>query len=688
MRLSIKIIENKIMHEDKDLVGKSLAKLSLKGKMRFGFGIFSVVLIIVTIQAVINLYIVREDIKEVIEVKQPVSLEAGQMVSSLKNSIIYLSSYMLTAEPTYMLNYQNEHSKSISILKLIKPKLNAQQLVEHAKLTKYFNKLPTLINKVVKYTTNSHQKFPAFKFVAENMEAKAKTIKQQLVFMTDSELEELSAERKEIVSLLFNLQEAWVAVMSNLRGYVAFRTEAMAGETGKGLKSVIAILDKMSNLPIELSFEEEEGIKIIKNMVKQYQHNFVQLKAIHQGPKWRMDTWVIKNELSPLFEKINKSVVAIGDISTQDMVTTSEKLIESSMFNLKLLISISILGSIIGFFIARKVTSSLIMPVDRIVIAMKDIAEGEGDLTRRLQVNGTDELAVLSGYFNNFIGKIQKTISEVTKTVDSLESSSKSLKETTHITKEGIDNQVVISEQLSSSMQAMAKNSKAIEDHSKNTSSATEQALNRVKESGEVVGSASKTIQQVSDGMDEINKSVIKLNKDSQTIRSVTEVIKEIANQTNMLALNATVEAARAGEHGRGFAVVADEVRGLAKRTQESTQLIDDAISQISHATDETIKVVKKGQATTKIGYDSVMKANQVLSPVVILMDDINNMNNEMFASSQSQNVLVKDVNKRINKIHEISTKSVGYSENNENSSDSIQIDADKLEKLVHQFKI
>lgn len=676
------------MHEDKDLVGKSLAKLSLKGKMRFGFGIFSVVLIIVTIQAVINLYIVREDIKEVIEVKQPVSLEAGQMVSSLKNSIIYLSSYMLTAEPTYMLNYQNEHSKSISILKLIKPKLNAQQLVEHAKLTKYFNKLPTLINKVVKYTTNSHQKFPAFKFVAENMEAKAKTIKQQLVFMTDSELEELSAERKEIVSLLFNLQEAWVAVMSNLRGYVAFRTEAMAGETGKGLKSVIAILDKMSNLPIELSFEEEEGIEIIKNMVKQYQHNFVQLKAIHQGPKWRMDTWVIKNELSPLFEKINKSVVAIGDISTQDMVTTSEKLIESSMFNLKLLISISILGSIIGFFIARKVTSSLIMPVDRIVIAMKDIAEGEGDLTRRLQVNGTDELAVLSGYFNNFIGKIQKTISEVTKTVDSLESSSKSLKETTHITKEGIDNQVVISEQLSSSMQAMAKNSKAIEDHSKNTSSATEQALNRVKESGEVVGSASKTIQQVSDGMDEINKSVIKLNKDSQTIRSVTEVIKEIANQTNMLALNATVEAARAGEHGRGFAVVADEVRGLAKRTQESTQLIDDAISQISHATDETIKVVKKGQATTKIGYDSVMKANQVLSPVVILMDDINNMNNEMFASSQSQNVLVKDVNKRINKIHEISTKSVGYSENNENSSDSIQIDADKLEKLVHQFKI
>lgn len=676
------------MHEDKDLVGKSLAKLSLKGKIRFGFGIFSVVLIIVTIQAVINLYIVREDIKEVIEVKQPVSLEAGQMVSSLKNSIIYLSSYMLTAEPTYMLNYQNEHSKSISILKLIKPKLNAQQLVEHAKLTKYFNKLPTLINKVVKYTTNSHQKFPAFKFVAENMEAKAKTIKQQLVFMTDSELEELSAERKEIVSLLFNLQEAWVAVMSNLRGYVAFRTEAMAGETGKGLKSVIAILDKMSNLPIELSFEEEEGIEIIKNMVKQYQHNFVQLKAIHQGPKWRMDTWVIKNELSPLFEKINKSVVAIGDISTQDMVTTSEKLIESSMFNLKLLISISILGSIIGFFIARKVTSSLIMPVDRIVIAMKDIAEGEGDLTRRLQVNGTDELAVLSGYFNNFIGKIQKTISEVTKTVDSLESSSKSLKETTHITKEGIDNQVVISEQLSSSMQAMAKNSKAIEDHSKNTSSATEQALNRVKESGEVVGSASKTIQQVSDGMDEINKSVIKLNKDSQTIRSVTEVIKEIANQTNMLALNATVEAARAGEHGRGFAVVADEVRGLAKRTQESTQLIDDAISQISHATDETIKVVKKGQATTKIGYDSVMKANQVLSPVVILMDDINNMNNEMFASSQSQNVLVKDVNKRINKIHEISTKSVGYSENNENSSDSIQIDADKLEKLVHQFKI
>ena len=670
-------------------MGKYLANLTLKKKLRAGFGVFSFVLIIVTLQAVINLYIVKEDIREVVETKQPVSLESQEINRALESSMIQLSSYMLTGQERYLTNYQSEYGKAVSLLKSIKSKLTPSQLSEHAKASELIKKFPKLVGDVVTYTTVRNKKYPAFLYVANNMEAKAKTVQQQLGFMTNSELDDLSMERRIMVDLLLKLQKSWLNVMSSLRGYVAFRTEGMAKDTADGINAVLSILTQMSEQEeAELTFEEEEGIETIRGVVKGYQENFNALKEIHQGPKWRMDTWVMQNELSPLFEELNHSIRTISKDATDEMVTTSKTVVASSYENLKLLIIISVLGSLIGFYIARKVTQSLTKPVDRIVVAMKDIAEGDGDLTRRLTVGGKDELAMLANYFNAFITKIQKTLKEVTLTVGHLEESSVDLKKVTHATKKGVTSQLTISEQLSASMQKMEKQSKAIEDHSHNTSSATEQAVSRVKEGGEVVKGASEIIQKVSDGMDEITKSVKMLNNDSQVISTVINVIKEIAEQTNLLALNAAIEAARAGEHGRGFAVVADEVRGLAKRTQESTVEIENVIKKIRSATEQTVNVVEEGQKTTKLGFDAVMKAHKVLDPVVILIDDINSMNNEMLSSAQAQNNLVKIVNSNINDIHDISIKTAGSSEKSEVSIDELRETADRLEKLIHQFKI
>ncbi|MPQ75570.1 methyl-accepting chemotaxis protein [Hydrogenovibrio sp. JE_KL2] len=669
-----------------------LSKLTVKRKMRFGFGVIWAVLAIITIQAAVNLYIVRVNVQKVVDVKQPVALKASEMSMTLEKSMNSLSMFMLTDDAKSLDTYEDGLKKAEKLLVEVRKNVansDSKQNADLNSIQKSLKELPPLVDEVKLLQTDRNKKFPAFEFVNKNMIGPAQKIQQQISLMISSELEDLQSSRKPVLSTLLSMQKDWLNVLSSIRGYVAFRTDGMAADAENYLNQFEAGIDKLSQQKeIELTLEEDDGIDAIKAQYVDYRESFMKLKEIHQGPKWRMDTWLMEHKIQPVFKQIEEHLNSISSQAISDMQNTSQTVVDSTLRNLILLLSLSIIGQFVGMLISRKVTRAVVHPVENLATAMKNISQGEGDLTKRLTIKGQDELADLANYFNLFISRIQEMLKEVTETVHELEQASSGLLRVTHETKDGVEEQMLASEKLSNSMVIMDEKAKSVEDHSHNTSSATAQAVSRVKESGEVVTSAAETIKLVSNRMDEITQAVMQLNNDSQTISTVINVIREIAEQTNLLALNAAIEAARAGEHGRGFAVVADEVRGLAQRTQESTLQIEAVIEKIRKATEETVTVVEQGQETTKIGYDSVMKVQKVLSPVIILMDDINNMSNQMLASAQSQNELVNEVNGNINQIHKVTRNTVEGAANTETSGNQLQHLADKLEQLVHQFKI
>lgn len=669
-----------------------LNKMTVKRKMRFGFGVIWAVLAVITIQAAVNLYIVRVNVKTVVDNKQPLALKASEMSMTLEKSMNALSMYMLTKDEKTLEEYNDGIKKADKLLDEVRQNVASENSTQNSDLTSIQNSLkilPPLVEQVKLLQTDRNKKFPAFEFVNTHMVGTAQKIQQQISLMVASELEDLQPSRKPVLSTLLAMQKDWLNVLSSVRGYVAFRTDGMSADAENYLNQFESGIEKLSQQKnIELTLEEEDGVDSIKTEYVNYRESFMRLKQIHQGPKWRMDTWLMDNKIQPVFKSIEEHLNSISGQAISDMQDTSQVVVDSTLRNLILLLSLSIIGQLVGMIISRKVTQSVVSPVENLASAMKNISQGEGDLTKRLNIKGKDELADLANYFNMFIGRIQEMLKEVTETVHELEEASNGLLRVTHETKDGVEEQMAASEKLSRSMVIMDEKAKSVEDHSHNTSSATAQAVSRVKESGEVVTSAADTIQLVSNRMDEITQAVMQLNNDSQTISTVINVIREIAEQTNLLALNAAIEAARAGEHGRGFAVVADEVRGLAQRTQESTLQIEAVIQKIRKATEETVSVVEQGQETTKTGYDSVMKVQKVLSPVIILMDDINNMSNQMLASAQSQNELVNEVNDNINQIHRVTQNTVEGAANTETSGNRLQQLADKLEQLVHQFRI
>jgi methyl-accepting chemotaxis protein len=669
-------------------------KLTIKRKIRFGFGLMGVILTTVTVIAVISLYLVRMNIGELVEDKQPVLAHASEVVINLEKSVHMLSQYALTKEADFLIQYEDYLDRSVGHLDSLKNQMlengisaNEKQLVE--KIQGNIDQLPVYADKLHAIVNDPNKLFPAFQFVDDKMVNTALLIQQQIGLMIQSELNDLSPERQPLLKVLIAMEKDWFTVTSSIRGYMAFRTSIMSDRAETHLNQVESALEFFKGLnPEKLTFEEEEGLGIISSAYVDYRENYMKLKNIHSGNMWRMDIWLMEHEMRPLFANLEMLLEDLSNSQTAEMEAMGLELVDTSILSLWVLLVISVIGQIIAYLVERKVTNSVLVPINRSVRAMKEIAQGDGDLTRRLQLRGDDEIAEMGQYFNQFIEKIQKTLTEVVSTISELEQASSQLISITEQTKSGADQQLTVSKQLDRTMESMAEKSRTVEAHSQNSSQATEQAVSRVKEGGDVVKNAANNIQHIATDMKSITQAVTQLNEDSQTISTVVNVIRDIAEQTNLLALNAAIEAARAGEQGRGFAVVADEVRGLAKRTQESTVQIENLIERIQVATKETVSVVDAGQSSTQSGYDSVMKAQQVLSPVVILMDDINGMSGQMLSAAQSQNELAQEVSDQINQIYTVSQNSVEGVQQTGAAGFQLQQLADKLDRLINQFKI
>ncbi len=650
-------------------------------------------LAIITIQAAVNLALVRSDVATIVNEKQPIAIEATEMTFLLEKSMNSLSMYILTGDTALIDRYDSEMAavqQKIKGANFESESGNTNEQVKHYQLLEAgLQKLPVLVDQIKTLQTERANKFPAFAYVNKNMRKLAVEIKQTINMMVNSEIENLSSDRKELVSNVLQLQNNWLNVTSSLRGYIAFRTDSMADNTESYLNLMEKLNDKIAHQQaVELTFEEELGLEKVQALYEKYREHYMILKGIHQGDKWRMDTWLMQTKVTPIFEELQQQLVSASDKALSDMTHESENLLSSSLNNIIILLALSFTGQLVGMMVSRRVTDSVVKPVQEIASAMKDISMGEGDLTRRLPVTSQDEIGALAGYFNEFVIKIHLMLTEVADTVEQLEVSSNKLLGITQQAKEGTQRQLSSTGLLSTSMIDMTSKSKSVEDHSQNTSRATQQAADRVKKGGEQVNSTANEIQKLSEGMVAMTNSVEQLRADSESIGMVVNVIREIAEQTNLLSLNAAIEATRAGEHGRGFAVVADEVRNLAQRTQQSTVQIGQIIDKIRKATLVTVSVVEDGQEATKSSSDAISATKKTLEPVTILMDDISKMSEQMSSAAHAQSALAQEINQNIGQIHSVTEDAALGAENTEKAGHDLQGLADKLEKLVHQFKI
>lgn len=335
------------------------------------------------------------------------------------------------------------------------------------------------------------------------------------------------------------------------------------------------------------------------------------------------------------------------------------------------------------FFMFKKLITNRLRTVHR---ALKDIAEGDGDLSQRLNEEPKDEIGNIAVAFNNFMTQLSITMKKIHHQVEQLSDSTLSMEDITKQTQHGAKEQQQVSGHAADSMASMMTSTQEMTVIASNTANNSEKTQQESQLGIKTVEENLASVAQLAQIMEKASEVVSQLESDSQNIGGVLEVIRGIADQTNLLALNAAIEAARAGEQGRGFAVVADEVRTLASRTQESTEEIHAMIEQLQSGAKNAVETITNGSNSITISQQKANKTNEMIESVGQSISEIQTQNQLLSNAADTQAQLNQDINTDIENIQNVSQTTNDSAEHLLTLAEEINRAVDTINKQLQRF--
>ncbi|KLN65139.1 MULTISPECIES: methyl-accepting chemotaxis protein [Vibrio] len=371
----------------------------------------------------------------------------------------------------------------------------------------------------------------------------------------------------------------------------------------------------------------------------------------------------------------------IGVVPVEEVFADLDAVAKQMMFTT---IVVAGLFIFMGIFLAN----SIARPIREIAARFADLGKGDGDLSQRIEVKGSDEIGQLSDGFNGFIEKIHDSMKEVASTSHALQSAADGVSNKANTTH---DNSQIQRDQTIQVVTAINQMGATISEIAGNAATAAETA-NHASDNTEVgqkvVSQAKDAISRLALDIENTGQVVEQLASTTQEIGSILDVIRDISEQTNLLALNAAIEAARAGEQGRGFAVVADEVRNLASRTADSTEEIQKMINQLQSDAKDAVTAMAAGKSVTGEGVSASDEAVEVLVNISERIHDISDRNTQVATATEEQSTVVHTINQNIEEINAINEMTTGTAEELAAASAELKELSLRLDTMVGSFKL
>ncbi|MNJ15497.1 Methyl-accepting chemotaxis protein PctA [compost metagenome] len=342
----------------------------------------------------------------------------------------------------------------------------------------------------------------------------------------------------------------------------------------------------------------------------------------------------------------------------------------------------------LGLLVIWLLAHGIARPLRQMVAMLDDIAQGEGDLTRRLSSDRADELGSIAKGFNTFLSKLQAMISQVVASVQKVSDSSEHTADIAIRTNQGVHKQMAEIDLVATAVHEMTATAQDVARNATHAAQAASNADQAAHQGLQIVRDTSHSISALAEEIGRAVGVVQTLARDSENINAILTAIRAIAEQTNLLALNAAIEAARAGEQGRGFAVVADEVRNLAQKTQQATEEIQQMIQQLQQGTRDVVRVMEDSQGKTDDSVQQAARAAQALESITQAVSVINDMNTQIASAAEEQSAVAEDINRNVINIGQVANEVAGGADESSTASAELTKLAEQQRRLINQFRV
>ncbi|ATG75166.1 methyl-accepting chemotaxis protein [Zobellella denitrificans] len=482
-------------------------------------------------------------------------------------------------------------------------------------------------------------------------------------FSAQQRAEYLSASDSSAMSWLVRL----VGIRLTQKDFALSRDEIDAMQLSSRLRGLLVTLENRINM------RPDEDVKELHELLKQFQQQQERfIEAI--------------NGLVAVEERIDVLAQGIAEGAATLLANQQASMGRQSDWSRIIILSVTAAALVLGVLFAWLITLGIINPLKLLVSQANRIAEG--DLSQDIRHQRKDELGRLMDRMQTMTLNLRQLVSELSNSATHIATSAEELSAVSEQTRTGVNQQRMELEQVSTAMNQMAATVQEVARHAETAFGSARTADSDASAGDQKV---TLTIAHINELAEEVRRSLATINQlesESLNIGSILDVIKGVAEQTNLLALNAAIEAARAGEHGRGFAVVADEVRALASRTQQATSQIETLIQGLQSKAQESVTMMGKSASMAEETVAIANEAGDSIHAITRSVSDIQQMNSQIATASEQQSSVAEEINRSVFSIREVSEHSAAATEQTASSSSELARLGTELQRLIGRFRL
>jgi methyl-accepting chemotaxis protein len=670
--------------------------LTIGKKLGLGFGVLVMLIVASSTVTYIKVSQLREIESRVVNLRYPTVIAGREMVNGVNHSLAGLRGYMiLGGDPAMAAAFKkdraagwNEIEGALGQMESFAVNWTDPANIAYLKQVKKEVKGFSQAQQEVEDISHTDENIPSFNILLTEAAPRAGKMLAAVTAIIDEESTlEATAERKALLKNLADTRGSFAVGLANIRAYLLSGDDKFKGKFQKKWAVNEKVFEEITGkLGLFTPTQREQWDIYAANRID-FAPLPAKMFASRGAADWNLANYWLGTKAAPRAKAIAGLLAKMAESQQGLMANDLENLkaVNSSVvFTLVIATASSaLIGIFVAFFLSRRIVGALRLLVDR----TEQIAGG--DLTgEAIEVKSHDELGALTGATNVMLGSLRELVSQVGSTSQEVAGAATQIAASSEEMAQGMGEQNQQVTQISAAVEEMSASIVEVARKSAEAASSAQGSGKVAQEGGQIVSETIRGMSEISDAVSASAASVAELGKRGEQIGQIIEVINDIADQTNLLALNAAIEAARAGEHGRGFAVVADEVRKLADRTTKATEEIGESITAIQTETDQAVQRMNAGTDQVKAGVEKATQAGQSLEQIVAGAGEVAEKIQSIAAAAEEQSAASEQVSRGVQSVSAVTSQSAEGASQSAMAASQLSTKAEQLQALVGKFKL